>query len=43
MWENLKKVVIIGVGITPFKARYMDKTHFELVYDATKLAFQKFQ
>jgi len=34
----LKKVAIIGVGITPFKARYMDKTHFELAYDATKLA-----
>lgn len=36
----MKKVAIIGVGITPFKARYMDKTHFELAYDATKLALE---
>ena len=33
----LKKVAIIGVGITPFRARYLDKTYFELAYDATKL------
>jgi len=32
------KVAIIGVGITPFRARYLDKTYFELAYDATKLA-----
>jgi len=35
-----KKVAIIGVGITPFKAMYFDKTYFELAYDATKLALQ---
>ncbi|TFF98665.1 MAG: thiolase family protein [Promethearchaeota archaeon] len=33
-----KRVAIIGVGITPFKARYMNRTYFELAYDATKLA-----
>ena len=32
------RVAIIGVGITPFRARYLDKTYFELAYDATKLA-----
>jgi len=36
--KDVKKVAIIGVGITPFKARYLDKTYFELAYDATKLA-----
>ena len=35
-----KKVAIIGIGITPFKARYLDKTYFELAYDATKLALE---
>jgi acetyl-CoA acetyltransferase len=34
------KVAIIGVGITPFRARYSDKTYFELAYDATKLALE---
>ncbi len=34
------KVAIIGVGITPFKARYLDKTYFELAYDSTKLALE---
>jgi acetyl-CoA acetyltransferase len=33
-----RRVAIIGVGVTPFKARYLDKTYFELAYDATKLA-----
>ena len=32
------RVAIIGVGITPFRARYMDKTYFELAFDATKQA-----
>ena len=36
----LKKVAIIGVGITPFKARYLDRTYFELAYDGTKLALE---
>ena len=35
-----KRVAIIGVGITPFKTRYLDKTYFELAYDATKLALE---
>jgi len=37
----MKKVAIIGIGITPFRARYLDKTYFELAYDATKLLLQK--
>ena len=36
----MRKVAIIGIGITPFRARYLDKTYFELAYDATKLALQ---
>ena len=36
----MSKVAIIGVGITPFKARYIDKTYFELAYDGTKLALE---
>lgn len=35
-----KEVAIIGVGITPFRARYLDKTYFELAYEATKLALE---
>ncbi len=34
----MRKVAIIGIGTTPFKTRYLDKTYFELAYDATKLA-----
>ena len=33
-----RRVAIIGVGITPFRSRYLDKTYFELAYDASKLA-----
>ncbi|NVM36664.1 MAG: hypothetical protein HWN81_13800 [Candidatus Lokiarchaeota archaeon] len=36
----MRKVAIIGIGITPFRARYLDKTYFELNYDATKLALK---
>ncbi|KKM16306.1 hypothetical protein LCGC14_1687190, partial [marine sediment metagenome] len=36
----MRRVAIIGVGITPFKPRYIDKTYFELAYDATKLALE---
>ncbi|MFX0074188.1 MAG: thiolase family protein [Candidatus Hermodarchaeota archaeon] len=36
----MRKVAIIGVGITTFRARYLDKTYFELAYDATKLALE---
>jgi len=35
----MKKVAIIGIGITPFRARYLNKTYFELAYDATEIAF----
>ena len=36
----MRKVAIIGVGITPFKTRYIDKTYFELAYDAADLALK---
>jgi len=35
-----RKVKIIAIGITPFRAHYLDKTYFELVYDATKLVIE---
>ena len=38
--RRMKKVAIIGVGITPFRAKYLDKTYFELAYDSTKLALE---
>ncbi len=36
----MRKVAIIGFGMTPFKARRPDKTYFELAYDATNEALQ---
>ncbi|MGV9199609.1 MAG: thiolase family protein [Promethearchaeia archaeon] len=36
----MNRVAIIGIGVTPFKARYLDKTYFELAFDATKLALE---
>ncbi len=36
----MRKVAIIGFGMTPFKARWPDKTYFELAYDAANEAFQ---
>jgi acetyl-CoA C-acetyltransferase len=32
------KVAIVGVGLTKFKARWPDKTYYELAYDAAKMA-----
>ncbi len=37
MWEN-SFWISQKSRITPFKARYLDKTYFELAFDATKLA-----
>jgi acetyl-CoA C-acetyltransferase len=36
----LRKVAIIGIGVTPFKPRYLDKTYFELAYDAADMALK---
>jgi len=36
----MRKVAIIGFGMTPFKARWPDKTYFELAYDACNEALQ---
>jgi acetyl-CoA acetyltransferase len=33
-----RRVAIVGVGTTKFKARWIDKTYYELAYDAAKLA-----
>lgn len=35
----MRRVAIIGVGTTPFRPRWKDKTYFELAFDAAKLAF----
>jgi len=32
----MRKIAIIGFGMTPFKARWLDKTYFELAYDAER-------
>ncbi|MFQ5865177.1 MAG: thiolase family protein [bacterium] len=34
----MRKVAIVGVGNTQFRARWIDKTYYELAYDAAKLA-----
>ena len=34
------KVAIVGVGLTKFKARWPDKTYYELAYDAAKMALE---
>ncbi len=35
----MRRVAIVGVGTTPFKPRFIDKTYFELAFDAAKDAF----
>ncbi len=36
----MKKVAIVGFGTTQFRARWIEKTYYELAYDAAKLAFE---
>ncbi len=36
----MNKVGIVGVGTTSFKARWLEKTYYELAYDAAKLALE---
>ena len=36
----MRKVGIVGMGTTKFKARWADKTYFELAFDAAKMAFE---
>jgi acetyl-CoA C-acetyltransferase len=36
----MKKVGIVGFGTTQFKARWIEKTYYELAYDAAKLALE---
>jgi acetyl-CoA acetyltransferase len=35
-----KKVAILGYGTTPFRARWVDKTYYELAFDAAKAALE---
>jgi len=36
----MKKVAIVGMGTTKFKTRWVDKTYFELAYEAAKMAME---
>lgn len=36
-----KKVAILGYGTTPFRARWIDKTYYELAFDAAKAALEE--
>lgn len=36
----MRKVAIVGMGTTKFKARWVDKTYFELAFDAGKMAME---
>ncbi|HYB20324.1 MAG TPA: thiolase family protein [Thermodesulfobacteriota bacterium] len=36
----MRKVAIVGLGQTKFKARWPDKTYYELAYDAAKMAIE---
>ncbi|MBI4575053.1 MAG: thiolase family protein [Planctomycetes bacterium] len=35
-----RRVAIVGVGNTPFRARWAEKTYFELAYDAVRAALE---
>jgi len=36
----MRRVAIVGVGSTKFKARWIDKTYYELAFDAAKMAMK---
>ncbi len=36
----MKKAAIVGMGTTKFKARWLDKTYFELAFDAARMAME---
>lgn len=36
----MRKVAIVGAGSTKFKARWIDKTYYELAFDAAKMAME---
>ena len=36
----MRRVGIVGMGTTKFKARWTDKTYFELAFDAARMAFE---
>ena len=36
----MSKVAIVGMGTTKFKARWVDKTYYELAFDAAKMAME---
>lgn len=36
----MRKVAVVGIGTTKFKSRWVDRTYFELGFDATKMALK---
>lgn len=36
----MRDVAIVGIGTTKFKSRWLDKTYYELAFDAAKMAFE---
>jgi acetyl-CoA C-acetyltransferase len=36
----MRKVAIVGMGTTKFKARWVEKTYYELAFDAAKMAME---
>ncbi len=36
----MRKVGIVGMGTTRFKARWVDKTYYELAFDAARMAME---
>ena len=36
----MRDVAVVGIGTTKFKARWLDKTYYELAFDAAKLALE---
>lgn len=35
-----RRVAILGYGTTPFRARWIDKSYYELAFDAARAAFE---
>lgn len=36
----MRDVAIVGIGTTKFKSRWLEKTYYELAFDAAKMAFE---
>jgi len=36
----MRRVAVVGLGTTPFRARWIEKTYYELALDAAKMAME---